>query len=131
MLWKDYLQMMCLGRGTCPFCKSDGIGKTNEEIAEELMKRAEANDAAAIYALAHLYDHGHYGLLQDQAKALELWKQAAELGSSMAHYNLGVYYYEGGHLNLKKAKFHYGWTRSRKMQPWNNKGSIRTCGTSY
>jgi TPR repeat protein len=44
-------------------------------------------------------------LQEDRAKALELWKQATELGSSMAHYNLGVYYYEGGHL--KKAKFYY------------------------
>jgi TPR repeat protein len=63
------------------------------------------NDAGAIYVLGNCYHHGDHGLQQDQAKALELWKQAAELGSSMAHYNLGAYYYEGG--DLKKAKFHY------------------------
>jgi TPR repeat protein len=44
-------------------------------------------------------------LLQDQAKAIELWKQAAKLGSSQAHYHLGNSYREGG--DLKKAKFHY------------------------
>jgi TPR repeat protein len=44
-------------------------------------------------------------LLQDQAKAMELWKQAAELGSNDAHYHLGICYGEGG--NLKKAKFYY------------------------
>ena len=72
-------------------CKSDGIGKTDEEIADELTKRAEANDAGAMYALAHSYDHGHDGLLQeDRTKALELWKQATELGSSMAHHNLVI-----------------------------------------
>ena len=89
MLWKDYLQRVCLGR--VRFANPIEIGKTDEEIAEELMKRAEANDAGAMYALAHSYDHGHDGLLQeDRAKALELWKQATELGSSMAHYNLVI-----------------------------------------
>jgi len=36
---------------------------------------------------------------------MELWKQAAKLGSSMAHYHLGNMHHAGG--NMKKAKFHY------------------------
>ena len=36
---------------------------------------------------------------------MELWKQAAELGSSLAHYHLGNEYREGG--DSKKKKFHY------------------------
>ena len=36
---------------------------------------------------------------------MELWKQAAELGSSLAHYHLGNEYREGG--ESKKKKFHY------------------------
>jgi TPR repeat protein len=36
---------------------------------------------------------------------MDLWKQAAELGSNDAHYHLGICYGEGG--DLKKAKFHY------------------------
>jgi len=44
-------------------------------------------------------------LQQDRAKALELWKQAVELDSSAAHYNLGVCFDDVG--DLKKAKFHY------------------------
>ena len=36
---------------------------------------------------------------------MELWKQAAELGSSLAHYHLGNEYREGG--DSKKSKFHY------------------------
>jgi hypothetical protein len=34
---------------TCPFCNSER-DKTEEEHVEDLMKRAEANDPAAIYA---------------------------------------------------------------------------------
>jgi TPR repeat protein len=58
-----------------------------------------------MYNLASYYYHGKLGLLQDQERAMELWTQAAELGSSKAHYELGVCYLEGG--DLKKAKFHY------------------------
>jgi TPR repeat protein len=44
-------------------------------------------------------------LQQDRSKAIELWKQAAKLGSSQAHFSLGVIYIQEG--NLKKAKIHY------------------------
>jgi len=44
-------------------------------------------------------------LQQDQEKAMDLWKHAAKLGSSEAHFSLGSVYCEGG--ELKKAKFHY------------------------
>ena len=39
-------------------------------------------------------------------EAIELWKQAAALGSSHAHHFLGNMNYEGG--DFKKTKFHYG-----------------------
>jgi TPR repeat protein len=90
--------------GKCPFCKADHVDKTDEERIKELMKRVEANDAEAMCQLGNQYIHGLQGLLQDQEKALELWKKAAELGSSQAHFQLGVIYYEKG--DLKKAKFH-------------------------
>jgi TPR repeat protein len=89
----------------CPFCKSVRMGKTDAESVEELMKRVEANDAGAMYVLGSYYDHGQLGLQQDRDKAIELWKQAAGLGSSQAHYHLGNKYFHGG--NVKKAKFHY------------------------
>jgi TPR repeat protein len=89
----------------CPFCNSDRADKTDEEEIEELMKRVEANDASSIYVLGNCYHHGQLGLLQDRTKAIELWKQAAELGSSRSHFQLGTFYDEGG--DLKKAKIHY------------------------
>jgi TPR repeat protein len=44
-------------------------------------------------------------LQQDREKANELWKEAAALGSSHAHFQLGILFDEGG--DLKKAKFHW------------------------
>ena len=89
----------------CPFCNSDRDSKTDDERVEELIKRVEANDAGAIYVLGNHYCHGQLGLQQDRSKAIELWKQAAKLGSSQAHFSLGVIYIQEG--NLKKAKIHY------------------------
>jgi hypothetical protein len=89
----------------CQFCKSVRMGKTDEENVEELKKRVEVNDAIAMYVLGNHYFHGQLGLLQDQNKAMELWKQAAELGSSQAHSELGKIYDQGG--DLKRAKVQY------------------------
>jgi hypothetical protein len=91
--------------GNCPFCKSDRTGKTDEKRVEEFIKRVEANDAVAMMVLGSHYYHGKLGLLRDQGKAIELWKQATELGSSQVHFALGRIYDAGG--DLKKAKFHY------------------------
>jgi tetratricopeptide (TPR) repeat protein len=89
----------------CPYCKADRVNKTDEEAVEELMKRVEVNDADAMYVLGSYHSHGQLGLQQDRGKALELWKQAAALGSSHAHFHLGNEYRQGG--DLKKAKIHY------------------------
>jgi TPR repeat protein len=96
--------------GTCPFCKTERIGKTfveREERVEELRKRVEANDAVAMYVLGTYYDVGRGGLLRDRTKANKLFAKAAELGSSNAHFSLGGYYFDEGGGDLKKAKIHY------------------------
>jgi TPR repeat protein len=89
----------------CSFCKAV-IVLTNKERVGQIMKRVMANDAGAIHELGCYYYNGEFGLLQDRAKATELWTQAVKLGSSKAHYNLGIVYYEGA--DLKKAKFYFG-----------------------
>jgi TPR repeat protein len=71
------------------------MNKTDGERVEEMMKRVEANDAGKIYALDNYYYHGQMGLQQDRARAMKLWKQAGILGSSKAHFALGVYYLKG------------------------------------
>ena len=92
--------------GKCPFCKSERIGKTDEEQVAEMMKRVDANDACAIYVLGSYYYQGDLGLLQDREKAKELWTQAVRLGHSQAHFYLGRKYREE-EGDLKKAKLHY------------------------
>ena len=87
----------------CPFCKAE-ISAVDEKV-EELTKRVEANDAGATCLLGSYYSHGQIGLQQDLVKGVKLWTQAAELGSSKAHFFLGKHYFKGG--DLKKAKFHY------------------------
>jgi TPR repeat protein len=89
----------------CPFCNAERMSKTDEDRVEEMMKRVEVNDAGAMTVMGSYYYHGKLGLLQDWEKALELWKQAAKLGSSQAHYLLGYDYRQRG--DSKKAKFHY------------------------
>ena len=90
--------------GKCPFCNADR-NKTGEERVQEIMKRAEANDPTSMCMLANSSHHGLNGLQQDQAKAMELYVRAADLGWGMAHFLLADVYHEGG--NLKKAEFHY------------------------
>jgi TPR repeat protein len=66
----------------------------------------EANDARAICVLGCCYHQGVEELQHEDERAIELWKQAAKLGFSQAHYWLGeVYHLEG--IDLKKAEFHY------------------------
>jgi tetratricopeptide (TPR) repeat protein len=90
----------------CPYCKTQGTNKTNEKAVDELKKRVEANDASAILVLGNSYRSGLFGLQHDREKAIELWKQAAKLGSSQAHYHLGnVEFHEEG--NSKRAQIHY------------------------
>jgi TPR repeat protein len=100
--------MYSLGRtgndSKCPFCNSEG-SDTDEEKVKEIMKRVEVNDPVSIELLANSYHHGRGGLQQDNARAIELYVRAAELGYSMAHTSLAGIYFEVG--DLKKAKFHY------------------------
>jgi TPR repeat protein len=79
--------------------------KTDEEWVAELMKRVEVNDACAMCVIARYCHHGAGGLQQDKERAKNLWTQAAELGSSDAHFHLGRYYDVWG--DSKKSKFHY------------------------
>jgi len=93
------------GNYKCPFCKTMRMGKTDDEKIEELLKRVEVNDAGAIYVLDSYYSFEQLGLRQDREKTMDFYAQAADLGHSQAHCELGNEYCHDG--NLKKAKFHY------------------------
>ena len=56
----------------CAFCRTPSHS-SDEDYLKRLHKRIDANDAMAIYILAHHYRHARHGLPQDSAKALELF----------------------------------------------------------
>ena len=45
-----------------------------------------------MYNLGCYYNHGEYGLPQDNYNAMELWERAGEIGLSEAYHNVGVAY---------------------------------------
>ena len=68
-----------------------------------------AGDAEAIYRLGYNRE-GEEGLPQDDAKALELWHRAAELGYSMAYGDIGWAYLHGrGSVEVDKKKAVHYW----------------------
>ena len=69
-----------------------------------IQKRASKKDAAAINHLAGKYYFGTFGLAKDVPRAIELWTEAAELGSLEAHYNLGRAYYTGEGVKEDKSR---------------------------
>jgi len=91
----------------CPFCRTPNP-KSNEEIIERFEKRMDMNDARAIFNLGGSYSKGLYGLPQNYAKALGLWRRAAELGYANAIYNIGLAYRNGcGVEKDKKMAIYY------------------------
>ena len=60
-----------------------------------IRKRADKGDAEAITHLGDQYFYGRLGLAKDVPRAIELWTEAAQLGSLNAHFHLGMVYYNG------------------------------------
>ena len=82
-------------RRKCVFCRTEAP-YSDEVLIERMKKRAEANDAMAMYHLGTYYRLGKIGLRQDNAKALELFHKSAKLGHPPALYALSTCYREGG-----------------------------------
>ena len=95
------------GVGLCPFCRTPT--PTAKEMIEQNKKRMELGDAQAIYNMGCHYYNGRHGLPQDHTKALELWRQAAELGNATAYHNIGAAYDLGNGVGRdeKKAEYYY------------------------
>ena len=85
---------------TCPFCRTPPPTSA-DEMMQRMKKRVEARDVEAIFSLGGFYDNGDYGLRQNHAKAVELYKQAGELGHAAAYCKVGKSYKL--HVDKKKA----------------------------
>ena len=79
--------------GTCPFCRTP---TTNEAGALAMLQaRVKKKDPEAIRVLGEKYRLGELGLQKDWQKAIDLWTEAAELGSIESLYCLGLAYERG------------------------------------
>ena len=93
------------GLGTaCPLCRAPPA-ENEEEAFGRIQKRVAARDPEAIFHLGDLHFEGRYGLEKNDLRAIELWTEAAELGSTKAHNKLGIAYNSGSFgVPLDKAK---------------------------
>jgi len=82
------------GLRTCAFCRT-AAPDSDEEILAQVRKRAELQDPQALSSMALSYGCGRYGLPVDEAKCVELLRQAAGLGLPGAQYQLGAVYHDG------------------------------------
>ena len=87
----------------CPFCRTPRPDNDVDTLAM-LQTRASKKDPAGIHFLGEQYYRGGMGLQKNVRKAVELWTEAAELGSLEALYNLGIVYYNGEGVQEDKAK---------------------------
>ncbi|EJK64210.1 hypothetical protein THAOC_15078 [Thalassiosira oceanica] len=83
------------------------VTPTHEAEAEALamvQTRVKKKDPEAIRYLGYQYMEGGLGLEKDATRAVELWTEAAELGSAGAYYSLGVAYGNGDGVEQDVAR---------------------------
>ena len=73
----------------CPFCRAP-MTSDDAEILTLVLERVKKKDPDAILSLGNEYMRGGLGLEIDSSRTVELWTEAAELGSADAYYHLGL-----------------------------------------
>ena len=91
------------GMFDCAFCRTPRSVTDADKLAM-IQARVGKKDPEAIFFLGGLYAQGGLGLQKDARQAVELWTEAAELGSVDALFNLGIVYYQGMGVQEDKAK---------------------------
>ena len=99
------------GMRDCPFCRTPRPTDEASQLAM-IQKRASKGDAEAIFHLGHEYYDGRLGLTKDVPRAIELWTEAAELGSLDAHYQLTLMYYHGNDVEEDKPRGIHHWQQA-------------------
>ncbi|EJK70327.1 hypothetical protein THAOC_08325 [Thalassiosira oceanica] len=106
------MKRVCIGCGLaaqqrglrgCPFCRTPHPSDDASARAM-IQKRASKRDADAIHHLGTKYNFGSLGLTKDVPRAIELWTEAAELGSLEARQYLGNTYYTGEGVEEDKPR---------------------------
>ena len=78
----------------CLFCRAPR-SKGDTESLKRVKARVDKKDPEAIKFLGDQYSQGQFGQEKDASRAVELWTEAAELGSVDALYHLGLAYRDG------------------------------------
>ncbi|EJK44099.1 hypothetical protein THAOC_37392, partial [Thalassiosira oceanica] len=99
------------GMHDCPFCRTP-LPKNDADTLAMIQARVAKKDPAAIYFLGNDYSDGKCGLQKDMQKAVELWTEAAELGSIKALHNLGLAHVTGRGAKQDKAKGINFWSKA-------------------
>ena len=99
------------GMSDCAFCRTPVPDNDADELAM-IKARVEKKDPEAINHLGHKYYFGQLGLEKNARRAVELWTEAAELGSGEALFKLGSAYYHGNGVQEDKAKAIQIWTKA-------------------
>ena len=97
------LAAMKRGMFDCPFCRTPGP-KGGAEALSLLQARVQKNDPEAFKFLGDQYLQGRLGLEKDMSRAVELWTEAAALGSVYACYELGRAYHCGDGVEQDVAR---------------------------
>ena len=95
----------------CEFCRAP-IPVDDASELEMIQKRVDKGDAEAINFLGQKYFHGLLGLAKDVPRAIELWTEAAELGSIDAHDYLGHMRYTGKVVREDKSRGIHHWKQA-------------------
>ncbi|EJK77439.1 hypothetical protein THAOC_00730 [Thalassiosira oceanica] len=95
----------------CPFCRTPFPSDDASKLAM-VQRRVEKRDADAITLLGYKYFHGSLGLTKNVPRAIELWTEAAELGSLEAHRQLGAMYYTGDGVKEDKPRGIQHWQKA-------------------
>ena len=98
-----YLAAQKRGMHNCPFCRTPYPKNDADQLAM-LQTRVAKKDPVAIKLLGQKYYHGSLGLGKDMRRAVDLWTEAAKLGSIEALYNLGLAYDHGNGVQQDGAK---------------------------
>ena len=99
------------GMNDCPFCRTAHPGTAAERLAM-IRVRVKKKDPEATLFLGTKYHMGELGLQKDVRKGVELYTEAAELGSIDAIYNLGCLYASGKWVEENKAKGMQLWQKA-------------------
>ena len=69
-----------------------------------VQKRVVKGDAEAIHLLGNKYYHGELRLARNVPRGIQLWTEAAELGSLVAQFKLGCVYCTGNGVEEDKPR---------------------------